>query len=100
MFLLDMASKVGGGPRSEATLLTQVSLAEVERPVSIKLPGVGETLVADITSEILLVPVTHHVKLKILPLHESLITRLAIPGLHLVNLLHVLHEISSCVVDL
>ena len=93
VFLLDMTPEVGGRPRSEATLLTQIPLAEVKCPVGVQLTRVGETFITDVTGKILLVTMTHHMKLKILPFHESLVTRLTVPGLHLVNFLHVLYEI-------
>lgn len=96
VFLLDMTPEVGGRPRSEATLLTKIPLAKVQRPMGVKLAGVGEAFITDVAGKILLIPVAHHVELEVLSFHEPLVTRLTVPGLHLMNLLHVLYEISCC----
>ena len=64
--------------------------------MGVKLAGVGEAFITDVAGKILLIPVAHHMELEVLSLHEPLVTRLTVPGLHLMNLLHVLYEISCC----
>ena len=63
VFRLNMTPQIGRRPRSVATFLTQEPLAKVQCAVCIQLTRIAETLVANVTGEVLLVAMTHQVKL-------------------------------------
>ena len=64
--------------------------------VSVQLTWVAEAFIANVTGKISLVTVAHQVKLKILPLHKSLVTWSTQPGLHPVLFFHVLDKSPRC----